>query len=94
MATYVQAAVPSTTARAAGSYASPETVPAHALAWGRRVVAGCRFLSGADLVKQIIREGAKVRARRLDPVEVERAVLLGRALWREGRTATAGGRAF
>lgn len=88
----MQTAVPSTTAPA--SYTTPDTVPAHALAWGRRVVSGARFLNRRDLVRAVICAAAAVRARRLDPVELQRAVCLGRALWREGEASPRGGRVF
>ena len=83
-------------ARSAGgvSFASPAAVPAHSLAWGRRMVGGHHFANGAVLVRELLRVCAQVRGRRLDPVEVKRAVMLGRALWHEGASSPLGGRCF
>ena len=82
------------TAAAVASYTTPETVPAHALSYGRRVVRGLRFPSGAILIRELLRVCAQVRGRRLDPVERAHAVLLGRALWHEGTPSPLGGRTF
>ena len=98
MSTYAPPPAPSTAAAAAPvtarAFTSPATVPAHALAYGRRVVRGLRFPTGAVLVRELIRVCAQARGRRLDRVELERAVLLGRALWHEGTPSPLGGRAF
>lgn len=82
------------TATAPASFSTPETVPAHSLAYGRRVVRGLRFPSGAELVRQLFRVCAQVRGRRLDAVEAARVVLLARALWHEGTPSPLGGRVF
>lgn len=83
-----------TAAAAVASYSTPQNVPQHALNYGRSIVRGLRFPSGRILVRELIRVCAQVRGRRLDAVEVERAVLLGRALWHEGVPSPLGGRVF
>ncbi len=82
------------TATVAASFSSSETVPAHSLAYGRRVVRGLRFPSGDRLVRELFRVCAQVRGRKLDKVEGERVVLLARALWHEGTPSPLGGRVF
>lgn len=72
----------------------PDTVPAHALAHGRRVVAGQMFASGSALIHALIRRHAQVLGDRLTAVKTQRAAAVGRALWRAGRPSPTGGRAF